>query len=146
MKPKYHELRKDTPIKEKITEYWKDKLNTYDNQCFACGSPNLLERCHIIPIKRGGTNDLFNLQILCARCHLESEDLTRYGMWFLEKQKKSLKSPYRHIYDKIEKYGFDKKDFEYFFESSENLQILYHNVMVKIYWERYIVPIFTSFY
>ncbi len=46
------------------------------NICFACGVDFITERCHILPINHGGTNDVENLHLLCKSCHQESEDLS----------------------------------------------------------------------
>lgn len=40
-----------------------------ENVCRYCGSTARLEIDHIIPLARGGTNDLDNLQILCRHCN-----------------------------------------------------------------------------
>jgi len=39
------------------------------HMCANCGSINELEIDHIIPLARGGTNDLDNLRILCKKCN-----------------------------------------------------------------------------
>ncbi len=39
------------------------------NECKFCGSKDSLEIDHIIPLSRGGTNELSNLQILCRTCN-----------------------------------------------------------------------------
>lgn len=38
--------------------------------CSACGFGDDLHVDHILPLSRGGTNDLDNLQMLCSRCNL----------------------------------------------------------------------------
>jgi 5-methylcytosine-specific restriction protein A len=37
--------------------------------CVSCGAVSDLEVDHIMPRASGGTNDLSNLQTLCADCH-----------------------------------------------------------------------------
>jgi hypothetical protein len=42
---------------------------------------------HIVPLKRGGLNDVTNIQLLCSPCNLEKGDSTgttssRYERWF----------------------------------------------------------------
>ncbi len=44
-------------------------LDKYQNQCAICGRQDNLEVDHIVPVARGGTNDIDNLQILCRRCN-----------------------------------------------------------------------------
>lgn len=41
----------------------------YGYKCSICGKTNNLQIHHKIPIKNGGTNDLFNLIPLCINCH-----------------------------------------------------------------------------
>lgn len=52
-----------------------------NDQCFACGSTHKLERAHILPICLGGNNDVQNIHLLCAYCHLESETLHGESYW-----------------------------------------------------------------
>ena len=40
------------------------------NICTDCGSPELLEIDHVIPVASGGKHELGNLQLLCNRCHI----------------------------------------------------------------------------
>lgn len=40
-----------------------------ENACRFCGSTENLEADHIIPLARGGANELDNLQILCRSCN-----------------------------------------------------------------------------
>jgi hypothetical protein len=40
-------------------------------KCVVCGSTNELQIDHITPLANGGTNDIFNLQTLCKKCHFE---------------------------------------------------------------------------
>jgi 5-methylcytosine-specific restriction endonuclease McrA len=38
-------------------------------RCTKCGSSKMLDVHHIVPIKAGGSNMLYNLKTLCRRCH-----------------------------------------------------------------------------
>lgn len=38
-------------------------------ECFLCGSKENLTTDHIIPLSKGGTNELNNIQILCLKCN-----------------------------------------------------------------------------
>lgn len=38
-------------------------------QCILCGSSDKLEIDHIIPISKGGKNELSNMQVLCSKCN-----------------------------------------------------------------------------
>ncbi len=44
-------------------------------RCDLCGRRGKTEIHHLIPVKRGGTNDPSNLLVLCKRCHLEADNL-----------------------------------------------------------------------
>jgi HNH endonuclease len=84
------------PSKSKIFDYWKDKgviIDWGEPSCWACGkwrsdyydikSPNasmkeiravwnkisFLQRCHIVPVSLGGSNDPSNFYLMCAECH-----------------------------------------------------------------------------
>lgn len=43
----------------------------YRNRCAACGWDWRLTVDHIVPVSRGGTNDLDNLQLLCEKCNID---------------------------------------------------------------------------
>lgn len=53
-------------------------------QCFACGRTGILDRAHIIPKHKGGSDKLSNLHLLCRSCHAESDFFygKRYWRWF----------------------------------------------------------------
>lgn len=100
-----------TPSKKKILEYWEEKLewDLDDEECFACGSPIRLERCHIIPLIFGGSNNVDNLQVLCLVCHSESEGLKDYWYWFKYKRENEYMFPSAHLQKRAEKTGTLKK-------------------------------------
>ena len=41
------------------------------DECAICGSKENLEVHHIVPISKGGTNEVENLAILCRKCNRE---------------------------------------------------------------------------
>ena len=42
----------------------------YGNRCLACGDTEaMLEADHIVPLTRGGTDDIDNIQPLCGTCN-----------------------------------------------------------------------------
>jgi len=50
-------------------QQWHDLCAIYDNRCLCCGSTEPLTVDHVIPLARGGSNDISNLQPLCLRCN-----------------------------------------------------------------------------
>jgi len=48
---------------------WAALKESHGNRCAACGSTNRLEADHIIPLARGGTNWISNIQPLCKSCN-----------------------------------------------------------------------------
>ena len=101
--------RKGMPQASKILSFWADRLigqnakywldveyeygiliKEATSVCFACGCNAGTERAHIVPLCKGGTNDITNLHLLCKECHTESEGFEEEGIyweWF------NLKSP-----------------------------------------------------
>jgi len=77
---------------EENGKYWLDVEREYDcsekektNICFACGCNVGTQRAHIIPLRNGGSNEAFNLHLLCNECHTESEFIEQeepYWVWF----------------------------------------------------------------
>jgi 5-methylcytosine-specific restriction endonuclease McrA len=55
---------------------WRDLCARYGNKCLACGSEGPLTVDHVIPISKGGTNDITNLQPLCLSCNLHKHEKT----------------------------------------------------------------------
>ena len=49
---------------------WLELCETFDNQCVCCGNQGELTVDHIVPISKGGRNDIQNIQPLCLRCNL----------------------------------------------------------------------------
>jgi hypothetical protein len=49
-------------------------------QCKICHSTTNIEIDHIIPVSKGGTKDISNLQVLCKECHTEksTEEYSEY--------------------------------------------------------------------
>jgi 5-methylcytosine-specific restriction endonuclease McrA len=41
----------------------------YDNRCLACKARVVLTADHVIPLSKGGTNDIENIQPLCVSCN-----------------------------------------------------------------------------
>jgi 5-methylcytosine-specific restriction endonuclease McrA len=50
-------------------EEWNAKMLAHGGACVQCGSTSHIEIDHIIPISKGGTNNIENLQPLCRSCN-----------------------------------------------------------------------------
>lgn len=49
---------------------FRELCEKYDNRCLCCGDTDtVLEADHIVPLTRGGTNDIGNIQPLCGSCN-----------------------------------------------------------------------------
>lgn len=71
------------PILTKLYNY--DASHIVNNlQCFACGRTGILDRAHIVPRHKGGSDELSNLHLLCKSCHAESDLFhgRQYWRWF----------------------------------------------------------------
>lgn len=58
-------LRKPPTLRERIEVHRRDGY-----RCVRCGSTEDLHVDHVIPVSKGGTNNLDNLQLLCRDCNL----------------------------------------------------------------------------
>ena len=50
-------------------EEWKALCNKYNHRCLDCGKRKKLEADHIIPVSKGGTSNIDNIQPLCRTCN-----------------------------------------------------------------------------
>jgi len=58
-------------------EEWIRLCEKYDNKCLRCGSKNSkLTVDHIVPISKGGSNNITNIQPLCFSCNASKQDKT----------------------------------------------------------------------
>lgn len=101
--------RAGMPKPDQILKYWWHKYDICEKECFACGAPRKLYRCHIIPSILGGSNKVSNLHLLCAGCHDKSEGLATYWTWFDNMRKKEWKAPMHHIMDDVKKSGLNMR-------------------------------------
>lgn len=56
-------------------EEWDQLCAMYDNRCVACGLVRPLTPDHIVPIVKGGTNLIDNLQPMCRSCNCSKKEL-----------------------------------------------------------------------
>lgn len=51
-------------------EEWQALCSYYMDQCLRCGEvPDALTRDHVVPLSKGGTDDISNIQPLCRSCN-----------------------------------------------------------------------------
>ena len=51
---------------------WVKMKEFFNNTCCSCFSDyNGIEKDHIIPISRGGSNNIENIQPMCSKCNIE---------------------------------------------------------------------------
>jgi 5-methylcytosine-specific restriction endonuclease McrA len=48
---------------------WKEVCARFNHCCAHCGKQKKLTRDHIIPLVRGGSDDISNIQPLCTSCN-----------------------------------------------------------------------------
>jgi len=65
---KYQQLRKNAEGSHTLAEF-KALLRASGDRCIYCGSDYMVGRDHIVPLSRGGSNSINNLQILCCPCN-----------------------------------------------------------------------------
>ena len=91
--------------------------------CESCGEEVELQVDHIIPISRGGTNDLKNLQLLCYECHQKKHN---YEFDEIGTNDQTTAGKYKYIRD-----GKDKK---------KKLKIIYEDYS-GVVTERVVLPL-----
>lgn len=67
----YALIKNEKPIYIGCTSNIKNRVRSHKltPQCILCGSSDKLEIDHIIPISKGGKNELSNMQVLCSKCN-----------------------------------------------------------------------------
>lgn len=61
---------------EFTTQEWLELCKKFDNCCACCGERKKLEADHVVPISKGGTSDITNIQPLCRNCNASKGDKT----------------------------------------------------------------------
>lgn len=51
-------------------EGWEALCLRYGGKCLCCGSSEALTIDHVVPLSKGGTNDIQNIQPLCNSCNI----------------------------------------------------------------------------
>ena len=64
---KFCDLRQE--FENKKTGIKNRLFSRVEHKCVLCGSTENLTIDHIIPLRKGGTNDDSNMQILCGKCN-----------------------------------------------------------------------------
>jgi 5-methylcytosine-specific restriction endonuclease McrA len=60
---------------EHTLEDWNVTRQLFGNSCYACGRSDVfLDKDHIIPVSKGGTNNKDNIAPLCKRCNNSKKD------------------------------------------------------------------------
>ena len=72
----------DVLFESEIAEHRKERIAEQTKICFACGCDAGTQRAHIVPVCKGGTNELSNLHLLCIECHAESEFIEVKEVYF----------------------------------------------------------------
>ncbi len=55
---------------------WLDLCEQFDNRCLACSEHKPLHADHILPVSKGGSSNIENIQPLCARCNGKKSNKT----------------------------------------------------------------------
>jgi 5-methylcytosine-specific restriction endonuclease McrA len=48
---------------------WRNLCDKYSNRCLDCGRKRKLTADHVVPLSKGGTNRISNIQPLCGSCN-----------------------------------------------------------------------------
>lgn len=55
---------------------WLNLCNSYNNKCLCCNKRKRLEADHVIPVTKGGSSDISNIQPLCRSCNARKSTKT----------------------------------------------------------------------
>ena len=99
-------LERGIKLENQLDVFGKPKLD-----CFACGDVLKVERCHIVAKTLGGDDDVSNLHLLCAKCHVESEFIpaSKYWIWFEYVLNNEWQEFTEHIFKRRVKMGYSEE-------------------------------------
>ena len=131
--------------REKVYNYWVEKQDQLGelsiggsyiwwNSCFACGNNRFLEVCHIVPMAFGGSDEPENLQILCKRCHGESECLKAYWPWLKWKRANEWQDWKYHWLDLTKKCNIEFPAYDLRVVTEEENRAYFNSIMNQLYW------------
>lgn len=88
-----HRTRKTAAGGSYTAEEWKALCEQYDNRCLKCGRDDVkLTPDHVIPVAKGGSSDISNIQPLCGACnsskggrHQDYRTKPSIGRWIQKK-------------------------------------------------------------
>lgn len=66
---KKYQARRKGAVGSHSLEEWLDLCRNSDNRCLCCGRKGKLTKDHIIPLSRGGSDYINNIQPLCVSCN-----------------------------------------------------------------------------
>lgn len=91
MAGRMYDLRKRINIGEHTWEQWQEVKSKYGNMCLCCKQTGV-ELCadHIIPVSKGGSNDISNIQPLCRSCNSRKHAKTIDFRFLITKQEQSV--------------------------------------------------------
>ena len=70
---KLHGRTRESRLRASIGSFnireWLDLCNKYNNKCVCCNKKRKLTVDHVVPISKGGTSFISNIQPLCGKCN-----------------------------------------------------------------------------
>lgn len=68
LKARYYASRRDAEGSHTLDE-WNNLKNKFNNKCAMCAEERKLTKDHVIPISKGGSDYIGNIQPLCRNCN-----------------------------------------------------------------------------